>query len=181
VNHLVIFARIKGASHKTGQRKQQKGNNYRSQPSSILLLPVNISAQWSAPAFNQGLQYRNRIENRCSPVLTETVKTRKQSVFGTQFEFQILKKKNQKPSNFFDLPVGFFWFIDRFLTGFYLKFNFWMKNNKLVDFFHLSLDFSGFYFFKIFQSFFLILNENNSFSVKQQNPCDFRRYFIPVV
>jgi hypothetical protein len=49
---------------------------------------------------------------------------KKQSVFGTQFEFQILKKKNQKPSNFFDLPVGFFWFIDRFLTGFYLKFNF---------------------------------------------------------
>jgi hypothetical protein len=44
--------------------------------------------------------------------------------FDTQFEFQILKKKNQKPSNFFGLPVGFSWFIDRFLTGFYLKFNF---------------------------------------------------------
>jgi hypothetical protein len=75
---------------------------------------------------------------RRKPILTSFAKNQKnQSVFDTKFDFGNLA--NKKPWNPSDFPS----LSNDFQPIFYLKIKFWIKNDKLVDFSSLSLDFSG--------------------------------------
>jgi hypothetical protein len=67
-------------------------------------------------------------------------KKQKNQSFYTKFNFLNLEKENRKLIGFLNLLIGFFNLLIGVWSVFYLKFKFWMKNDKSINFFSLSRD-----------------------------------------